>query len=44
MDRNYDIIAFASSPEYPILLTSSIVFIKVTFKDSNKVKRIRNHV
>ena len=48
MDRNYDIIIFIlrrpTVANFADIINIAAMFIKTTFKDSKKVKRIRNYV
>ena len=48
MDRNYDIIAFIlrrpTVANFADIINIAAMFIKTTFKDSKKVKRITNYV
>ena len=53
MDRNYDVITFISVylflrrsrvANFADIIKIASLFIKTTFKDSKKVKRIRNYV
>ena len=53
MDRNYDVITFISVylflrrsrvANFADIIKIASLFIKTTFKDSKKVKRVRNYV
>ena len=44
MDINYDITTFISVAIFADIIKILTMFIKTIFKDSKKVKRIRNHV
>ena len=48
MDRNYDAIAFIlrrpTVANFADIIITATMFIKTTFKDSKKVKRITNYV
>ena len=53
MDRNYDVITFIQNTlilirpraaNFADIIKIGIMFIKTTFRNSNKIKRIRNYV
>ena len=53
MDRNYEVITFISKYLYvrrprvvnfADIIKIATIFIKTTFKDSNKIKRVKNYV